>query len=154
MSSQETPINLFPRDAHRLASRTSKHRAPFSANLLRPTGGDTSGCSCYNLRSVLEGCIDSHRGVAQPGRALRSGRRGRWFKSSRPDSKSKQLVSLNCGELFLVEEQRFALFSRLVFSVQSIPRISTRWISDFRNVLCASRLESSNPVATFKRLGR
>ena len=34
---------------------------------------------------LLEGCIDSHRGVAQPGRALRSGRRGRWFKSSRPD---------------------------------------------------------------------
>ena len=26
-----------------------------------------------------------NRGVAQPGRALRSGRRGRWFKSSRPD---------------------------------------------------------------------
>ena len=75
---------------------------------------------------LLEGCIDSHRGVAQPGRALRSGRRGRWFKSSRPDSKSKQLVSLNCGELFLVKEQRFALFSRLVFLVQSIPRISTR----------------------------
>ncbi len=24
-------------------------------------------------------------GVAQPGRALRSGRRGRWFKSSHPD---------------------------------------------------------------------
>ena len=103
---------------------------------------------------LVRGCFDSHRGVAQPGRALRSGRRGRWFKSSRPDSKSKQLVSLNCGELFLVEEQRFALFSRLVFSVQSIPQITTRWISDFRNVLCASRLESSNPVATFKRLGR
>ena len=75
---------------------------------------------------LVRGCFDSHRGVAQPGRALRSGRRGRWFKSSRPDSKSKQLVSLNCGELFLVEEQRFALFSRLVFLVQSIPRISTR----------------------------
>jgi hypothetical protein len=25
------------------------------------------------------------RGVAQPGSALRSGRRGRWFESSRPD---------------------------------------------------------------------
>ena len=103
---------------------------------------------------LLEGCIDSHRGVAQPGRALRSGRRGRWFKSSRPDSKLKQLVSLNCGELFLVEEQGFALFSRLVSSVQSILRISTHWSSDFRNILCASRLESSNPVATSKRLGR
>ena len=29
------------------------------------------------------------RGVAQPGRALRSGRRGRWFKSSHPDSMKK-----------------------------------------------------------------
>ena len=27
-----------------------------------------------------------HRGVAQPGSALRSGRRGRWFESSRPDT--------------------------------------------------------------------
>jgi hypothetical protein len=33
-----------------------------------------------NLRSFL-----SIRGVAQPGSALRSGRRGRWFESSRPD---------------------------------------------------------------------
>ena len=32
-----------------------------------------------------ENFLHSHRGVAQPGRALRSGRRGRWFKSSRPD---------------------------------------------------------------------
>ncbi len=30
------------------------------------------------------------RDVAQPGRALRSGRRGRWFKSSRPDQFSPQ----------------------------------------------------------------
>ena len=29
--------------------------------------------------------IAGHRGVAQHGRALRSGRKGRWFKSSRPD---------------------------------------------------------------------
>jgi hypothetical protein len=28
---------------------------------------------------------ETSRGVAQPGRALRSGRRGRWFESSHPD---------------------------------------------------------------------
>ena len=33
---------------------------------------------------------------------LGSGRRGRWFKSSRPDLKSRQLVAFDCGELFLV----------------------------------------------------
>ena len=34
----------------------------------------------------------SRRGVAQPGRALRSGRRGRWFKSGHPDHFYKALM--------------------------------------------------------------
>ena len=38
---------------------------------------------CYALKSGR--IADRVRGVAQPGRALRSGRRGRRFKSSRPD---------------------------------------------------------------------
>jgi hypothetical protein len=33
---------------------------------------------------------DKFRDVAQPGSALRSGRRGRWFESSHPDKKSKK----------------------------------------------------------------
>ncbi|MEE8046889.1 MAG: hypothetical protein V3T49_08615, partial [Dehalococcoidia bacterium] len=33
---------------------------------------------------------------------LRSGRRGRKFKSYHPDLKSKQLVAFNCGGLFFV----------------------------------------------------
>ena len=33
------------------------------------------------------------RGVAQPGRALRSGRRSRWFESSHPDQSSFALAS-------------------------------------------------------------
>ena len=32
-----------------------------------------------------------HRGVAQPGRVLRSGRRSRRFESSRPDQNSKKV---------------------------------------------------------------
>ena len=34
----------------------------------------------------MEACSKPFLGVAQPGRALRSGRRGRWFKSSRPET--------------------------------------------------------------------
>ena len=39
---------------------------------------------CRQANAIL---LKAHhcRDVAQPGRALRSGRRGRWFKSSRPD---------------------------------------------------------------------
>jgi hypothetical protein len=33
-----------------------------------------------------------HRGVAQSGSVLRSGRRGRWFESSRPDSKVTGII--------------------------------------------------------------
>ena len=37
--------------------------------------------------------VQPNRGVAQPGRVLRSGRRCRWFKSSRPDHLSVLLLS-------------------------------------------------------------
>ena len=43
------------------------------------------------------------RDVAQPGRALRSGRRGRWFKSSRPDHDFNKLRLLELpGDRFLL----------------------------------------------------
>ena len=35
------------------------------------------------------------RDVAQPGSALRSGRRGRWFESSHPDKKMKPFKCMN-----------------------------------------------------------
>lgn len=35
------------------------------------------------------------RAVAQPGSALRSGRRGRWFESSLPDTKNEPFRSLD-----------------------------------------------------------
>ena len=35
-----------------------------------------------------------HRDVAQPGSALRSGRRGRWFESSHPDKKEKSCMKV------------------------------------------------------------
>jgi hypothetical protein len=37
--------------------------------------------------------IRTRRAVAQPGSALRSGRRGRWFESSLPDKRKKQIKS-------------------------------------------------------------
>src|SRR3546814_19178678 len=39
----------------------------------------------------------SGRGVAQPGRALSSGGRGRRFESSLPDQKSKYLAAIETG---------------------------------------------------------
>ena len=132
------------KESRRTMASLSSHSSCSDSDLLVQTLVQTAESNL--LSSCKTGSCDSS--------PARSGRRGRWFKSSRPDSKLKQLVSLNCGELFLVEEQGFALFSRLVSSVQSILRISTHWSSDFRNILCASRLESSNPVATSKRLGR
>src|SRR5262249_54263080 len=48
-----------------------------------------SRCTTFlGASPVLSGCdarAGAVRGVAQPGRALRSGRRSRWFKSSHPD---------------------------------------------------------------------
>lgn len=38
------------------------------------------------------------RSVAQFGRALRSGRRGRWFKSSRSDHRIKEIIGLTRKE--------------------------------------------------------
>jgi hypothetical protein len=38
------------------------------------------------LDTVLESARKLYRGIAQPGSACRSGRQGRRFKSSRPDS--------------------------------------------------------------------
>ena len=43
----------------------------------------------------------SYRDVAQFGRALRSGRRGRRFKSRHPDQNGKQ-IALLCGLFFLL----------------------------------------------------
>jgi hypothetical protein len=39
-------------------------------------------------------CLPFFRAVAQPGSALRSGRRGRWFESSLPDLPSGYLIEL------------------------------------------------------------
>src|SRR4051812_3926545 len=38
-------------------------------------------------------CTGLQRDVAQPGSALRSGRRGRWFESSHPDNCKAQMQS-------------------------------------------------------------
>jgi nucleotidyltransferase substrate binding protein (TIGR01987 family) len=48
-----------------------------------------------------------HRGVAQPGRVLRSGRRSRRFESSRPDQKqiSRPFVSLDFSSLASVVQR-------------------------------------------------
>ncbi len=59
----------------------------------------TMARSCFRAAERVK---TVERAVAQFGRALRSGRRGRWFKSSQPDLKTKQLVALICGELFLL----------------------------------------------------
>jgi hypothetical protein len=45
----------------------------------------------------LAGC----RGVAQPGRALGSGPRGRWFKSSRPDQNCENSGRFSFGKIGL-----------------------------------------------------
>jgi hypothetical protein len=63
--------------------------------------------SCVS--SLAQGCVDLLR-LGDSKRRYRvrvlsircSGRRGRWFESSRPDLKSKQLVAFICGELCLV----------------------------------------------------
>jgi hypothetical protein len=46
------------------------------------SGRDPASATTVHIHDVR-----TLRGVAQPGRALRSGRRGRWFKSSLPDWK-------------------------------------------------------------------
>src|SRR5258708_28513825 len=43
----------------------------------------------------------SSRGVAQPGRALGSGPRGRWFESNRPDHSSTEKARAECALAFL-----------------------------------------------------
>ena len=52
---------------------------------------------CYYNRR----CVSSHRDVAQLGRALRSGRRGRRFKSCHPDHGAKGDVSIKANIPFL-----------------------------------------------------
>ena len=49
----------------------------------------------FLVREVSYFCktLHSHRDVAQPGSALRSGRRGRWFESSHPDKNYKGFKS-------------------------------------------------------------
>ena len=52
--------------------------------------------------------------MAQPGRALGSGPRGRKFESCRPDLKSKELAAFDCDEPFLVELTWLPIDSGLV----------------------------------------
>ena len=46
----------------------------------------SAGQDCALLIRVA---VEKNRDVAQPGRALRSGRRSRWFESSRPDHENR-----------------------------------------------------------------
>ena len=57
-----------------------------SEDHLKPNGGGGKLPSRVRCRKVSWVRVRSYRGVAQPGRALRSGRRGRRFKSYHPDS--------------------------------------------------------------------
>ena len=58
-------------------------------------------------------------------RALHWGCRGRKFESCHPDLKSKQLVALIRGELFLFDLQRFTLFLWRLHPVQTSVRITS-----------------------------
>ena len=49
------------------------------------------------------------RNVVQPGRTLRSGRRGRWFESSHSDQLKKPYP---CGEAFLFDRRAWDLTGR------------------------------------------
>src|SRR6185312_9426637 len=51
------------------------------------------------------------RDVAQPGSALRSGRRGRWFESSHPDKKSNQNLSILVN---FIDLQGFFLSNQII----------------------------------------
>ena len=80
-----------------------------------------------------------HRGVAQLGRALRSGRRGRWFKSTHPD------------HLFLIpvsSERRWLYKWKLAFITGSL---SLRWGSTVEeHVVNAGNLKGS-PIMRWSR---
>jgi hypothetical protein len=61
---------------------------PFSHTPTLPFSYTPTRILAPSFDIVLTGRYDSHsskRGVAQPGRALGSGPRGRWFESNRPD---------------------------------------------------------------------
>ena len=91
---------------------------------------------------------DNKRGVAQPGRALRSGRRGRRFKSCRPDfgpsqnqRVEKRKSSSRGQSLRLLPTHRFRITLHRLFSTRStvycstLPRGQNEDHRDFRNRL-------------------
>ena len=61
---------------------------PFTAPVVKLVDTQDSGSCASNGVMVRLHSGAPLRGVAQPGRALRSGRRSRWFESSRPDQTS------------------------------------------------------------------
>ena len=96
---------------------------------------------CYNCRTLqlpgLTSRVCNERGIAQPGRALRSGRRGRRFESSFPTKVSRQ----KCHSSEWLFVCRSAIGSR-----QPCPRrVSKSSFARFRKVLNGKRLSRRGP---------
>lgn len=75
-----------PRRSVLLPSKTLCKRKDFDGTVDDPLD-KTLSCGVF---------LDS-RDVAQPGRALHSGCRGRWFKSSRPDQEPSEIIDSKAG---------------------------------------------------------
>ena len=79
----------FPSPGHRLIARADQHSGPGQRKLrLRKQNRSSPPTRCHWKTlgyRPSQGIIATNRGVAQFGRVLVWGTRGRWFKSSRPD---------------------------------------------------------------------
>ena len=96
--------------------------------------------------------IERCRVVAQFGRALRSGRRGRWFKSSQPDQKipSRHSAGSFCmGEAFMVLENRLGLTSTSELHVAEERLTKTRAAEIFTQDLLADKKPGSFETLAF-----
>ena len=75
--------------------RSPREKPPLEKPLFASDQGEA--LTATNQRTTIP---QIHRGVAQPGRALRSGRRGRRFKSCRPDQTHMKAVRRACRTAF------------------------------------------------------
>ena len=88
-----------------------------------------------NVSSAVAKVLADKRAVAQPGSALRSGRRGRWFESSLPDKKKRlQVIKLEAFFYGRVKLTAFPVhhstWTLIIFAITS--RYSTVFKTFFR----------------------
>ena len=147
--------------------RRRRHRTPHQT---RPAteGGNGVSPPCPRLASRPIRCykLRSSRGVAQPGRAPRSGRGGRRFKSSLPDQPFPRVVSfpgfgfvvrkhrrIGCRGEFEMEPHRIAQTPDLDELRRLTKNARERWSEDvygtaFRRLCAAVEQGACHPLPT------